>query len=806
MNKNAKQMILRVTVLLVVLITRFYFLSAQTENNGVIQGRVFNSKNNEPVPFANVVIWNTTSGASSDFDGNFLFTGVKPGMVEIRVSAVGFRTYISNQLMVTNARTLYLEVPLEETTVDIDEVVVTASPFRMREESPVSMRRIGVSEIEKSPGGNRDISRVLQSFPGVASTPAFRNDLIVRGGGPSENRFYLDDVEIPNLNHFATQGASGGPVGIINVDFIREVEFYSGAFPANKGNALSSILDMRQIDGNPEQLQFRGAVGASDLALTLDGPMTPNTTFIFSARRSYLQFLFDVIGLPFLPTYNDFQFKSRTRIDEKREFSIVGLGAIDQFRLNLNANETEEQRYILDYLPINEQWNYTIGAVYKRYRENSYDTWVMSRNYLNNSAYKYRNNDSEDIRTIDYESAEIENKFRLENTSRRFTNTKITTGLGFEYAKYTNSTLNTRFFGGQPVLLDYDSFLDFFKWNLFGQVSRDMLDDRLVLSLGLRADANSYSSSMSNLIDQVSPRFSASYTIVPKLSWNFNTGRFYQQPAYTTLGFRNNEGVLVNRENNIRYIAADHIVSGFEYRPNEQSSISVEGFFKNYSDYPFSVVDSIPIASKGGDFGVFGDEEVTSTSEGRSYGMELLARSRDFYDFNIVLSYTLVRSEFKDLVDSYIPTAWDNRHIVNITAQRSFPRNWDAGFRWRFVGGAPYTPFDREKSSLIAAWDAQNMAYPDLQRFNALRLGSFHQLDIRVDKQFFLNNWSLLLYFDVQNVYNFKSDEPDRLSLERDENGRSVIDPADERRYLMQVIRSDGQGTVLPTVGVIVEF
>jgi hypothetical protein len=117
--------------------------------------------------------------------------------------------------------------------------------------------------------------------------------------------------------------------------------------------------------------------------------------------------------LPFLPTYNDFQFKSRTRIDEKREFSIVGLGAIDQFRLNLNANETEEQRYILDYLPINEQWNYTIGAVYKRYRENSYDTWVVSRNYLNNSAFKYRNNDIEDIRTIDYESAEIENNSGL---------------------------------------------------------------------------------------------------------------------------------------------------------------------------------------------------------------------------------------------------------------------------------------------------------------------------------------------------------------------------------------------------------
>ncbi len=779
---------------------------AQTGDNGTVRGRVYNASNNEPVPFASVVIWNTTIGASTDFDGNFLITGIPPGMVEIRVSAVGFRTYVSGQLMVTNARTLYLEVPLEETTVDIDEVVVSASPFRAREESPLSMRRIGVAEIEKNPGGNRDISRVLQSFPGVASTPAFRNDLIVRGGGPAENSFFLDEVEIPNLNHFATQGASGGPVGIINVDFLREVEFYSGAFPANRGNALSSVVDMRQVDGNPERLQFRGAVGASDLALTLDGPMTPNTTFILSARRSYLQFLFDVIGLPFLPTYNDFQFKSRTRIDQRREFSVIGLGAIDQFRLNLNANETEEQRYILDYLPVNEQWNYAIGAVYKRYRENSYDTWVLSRNYLNNSAYKYRDNNTDDIRTLDYQSAEIENKFRFENTSRRFRNTKITGGLGFEYAKYTNSTLNTLFISDRLVLLDYNSFLDLFKWNVFGQVSKDLLSERLVLSLGVRADANSYSSGMSNLLDQISPRFSASYNLSPGLSWNFNTGRFFQLPPYTTLGFRNNEGVLVNRDNRITYMSADHIVSGLELRPDEVSSISVEGFFKQYHNYPFSVSDSIPLASKGGDFGVFGDEEVKSTSEGRSYGMEILARSRDFYNFNVILSYTLVRSEFMNLDGGYTPTAWDNRHILNLTAQRSLPRNWDIGFKWRFVGGPPFTPFDLEKSSLRAAWDAQNMPYPDLRRFNSKRLGAFHQLDIRVDKQYFLSNWSLLLYFDVQNAYNFRSDEPDRLTPLRDMNERPLVDPSDESRYLMQVIRSEGQGTILPTIGIIVEF
>jgi hypothetical protein len=247
-------------------------------------------------------------------------------------------------------------------------------------------------------------------------------------------------------------------------------------------------------------------------------------------------------------------------------------------------------------------------------------------------------------------------------------------------------------------------------------------------------------------------------------------------------------------------------VSGFEYRPDDLLSLSLEGFYKIYRNYPFSLADSVPLASKGGDFGVFGDEEVTSTSYGRSYGLELLARSRSFYGLNLVASYTLVYSEFKNLENIYIPTSWDNRHIFNLTARRSFSRNWDAGIKWRYVGGAPYTPFDFEKSSLVSAWDARNMAYPDFQLYNAERLGGFHQLDIRVDRQYFFRNWSLMFYLDVQNVYNFKSEEPDRLALLRGEDGSAVVDTDNPDRYQMQVIRSDGQGTVLPTIGIIVEF
>lgn len=198
------------------------------QNSGVIKGRVYNAKTNEGVPFATVQVWGTTIGAVTDFDGNFIFTGIKPGFAELRVSSLGFKPFISSAVMVTNSNQVNLEIPLEEADISIGEVVIKASPFAKKIETPISVRIIGIDEIEKNPGGNRDISKVIQSYPGVASTPAFRNDVIVRGGGPNENRFYVDNVEIPYLNHFSTQGASGGPVGILNVDFVQSVDFLHG--------------------------------------------------------------------------------------------------------------------------------------------------------------------------------------------------------------------------------------------------------------------------------------------------------------------------------------------------------------------------------------------------------------------------------------------------------------------------------------------------------------------------------------------------------------------------------------------------
>ncbi len=776
---------------------------------GVIKGRVYNQKNNEPIPFVNIIIdGNPGQGATSDIDGRYTISRVEPGYTRLVASSVGYKKFISLDFLVTNSKTTDMDIAMDEQITTLDQVEIKPSVVARNDEAPASLQILTIQEIERSPGSNRDISKVIQSLPGVASSPSFRNDIIVRGGGPGENRFYLDGVEIPYLNHFSTQGASGGPVGIINVDFIREVQLYSSAFPVNDGNALSSVMELKQIDGNREKFGGRFTLGSSDLGLTLNGPITKNSSLIFSIRRSYLQLLFSALKLPFLPTYNDYQLKYKIDLGKRDQLSVISIGALDKNKLNTGiSNPDAFQRYVLQSLPVNNQWSYVFGLVYRHFRKKGYDTWVLSRNMLNNEQIKYTNNvEVPDSLLLKYNSEETENKLRYEGLTD-LGKWKITYGAGLEYARYTNKTYQKIYLGNQLRTLDYSSLIEMWKWGLFGNVTRTYFNERLSLSLGLRMDANNYSNRMNNMLNQISPRFAASWAFVPdKFFLNFNIGRYYQLPAYTSLGFRSNRGTLVNDSLGIKYISADHLVLGLEYQPKQNAKISLEGFYKRYRNYPFSIEDSVALASKGTNFGAVGDEPLLSISKGRAYGFEILVRDANFYKFNIIMTYTFVRSEFTNYSGQYIPSAWDNRHLINVTIGRKFKYNWEVGAKWRFAGGQPYTPWDMNKSSLVVAWDAIGRGYLDYSAFNTLRLRSFNQLDLRIDKGFYFKKWSLMFYLDIQNVLNFKAQQPDLLvNTQEDGSVIKYVDETGQERYELRTIPNKA-GTILPAIGIMVDF
>lgn len=776
------------------------FLLAQPVHQ--VKGTVIDKSSRQPLEFINVMIVGLNKGGVTNAEGKFSIGQVPPGIYRLQASAIGYKT-VTTPEYILSTRDLHIQIEMEENQTELEGVTVTASPFRRDIESPVSLRIIGLQEIEKSPGANRDISRIVQSYPGVAFSPiGYRNDLIVRGGSPSENRFYLDGVEIPNINHFSTQGASGGPVGILNADLIREVNFYTGAFPTDKGNALSSVLDFKLRDGDMERNSLKATLGASEVSLASNGHLGKKTSYLVSVRQSYLQFLFDMLGLPFLPTFTDAQFKLKTRFDARNELTVLGLGGIDKMKLNTKADD-EDNEYILSYLPKIQQETFTLGAVYRHYAGAHVQSVVASHSYLNNRNTKYQQNDESDPDRLmlRLRSTEQNTQLRLENSSS-FRNWKVTVGTSLDYSQYSNTTFQ-KVYTDRAQTFDYHTYLGIMRWGLFGTVNYTSIDERFTASLGLRADANNYSAAMKDLSDQLSPRLSLSYQLTEHWSLSGNAGLYYQLPPYTALGFKNNNGLYANKYA-LRYMQVSQGSIGLNWRKGDTFEVSVEGFYKDYDKIPLSVADDIPLTCKGNDYGVIGNELLTSTAQGRSYGAELLLKWLIAKKLNLASSFTLFKSEYRtDKESEYIASAWDNRFIFNLRGTYNLPRHWSVGMKVSCIGGAPYTPYDADKSSLVTAWNAQGKPYYDYTRYNEERLPAFTQVDIRIDKTFYLKRCMLGFYIDLQNIAGSKLKQADVLM------STGVIKnpdaPIAEQRYVMKSLKQES-GTLLPTLGITFEY
>lgn len=766
-----------------------------------IKGVVIDKSTRQPLEFVNVLVVGLGIGASTDANGNFLITQVPPGIYRLQASFLGYKTELTPEYRVNHV-TPYVQIELEEENASLNEVVVAASPFQKVPESPVSLRVIGLQEIEKAPGANRDISKVVQNYPGVAFSPiGYRNDLIVRGGGPSENRFYLDGVEIPNINHFSTQGASGGPVGLIDADLIRSVKFYSGAFPADKGNALSSVLDFSLRDGDMERNSLKATLGASEVSLSSNGHIGNKTSYLVSVRQSYLQALFKILGLPFLPAYTDASFKIKTRFDSHNELTLLGLGGIDRMKLNLGI-EGEDAEYMLSYLPEINQETYTVGGVYRHYSQRHVQSIVLSQSYLNNRNVKYRDNDesSEENLTLRLGSIEQETKLRMENTSS-WSVWKVKAGFDLNYSRYKSNEYR-KVFANALREYDYHTDLSLWRWGMFASVDYAAPDKSFTASMGVRTDGNNYSDKMKELWRQLSPRLSVSYQLIEGLTLSGHVGLYYQLPSYTALGFKGEEGEYVNRH--LDYISVSQESLGLSWTPNENMELSAEGFYKLYGHMPFSLSDQIPLYCKGNDYGTIGNEALSSEAKGRSYGGELMFKWLLTQKLNLSSSLTIFKSEFKDGEQgSYVPSAWDNRFILNMSGTYNFPKHWSLGAKVSCIGGSPYTPYDVEKSSLVEAWNVQGRAYYDYSRYNQERLPVFGQLDVRVDKTFYLKKCMLGFYLDIQNITASKLRQPDALmSTGQIENPSA---PLSEQRYVMKSIRQES-GTLLPTLGITFEY
>lgn len=774
---------------------------------GSVTINVFDEFSKKPIS-ATVKIQNIEQIYSGE--GSVSVTDLMSGNYNLEISSEGYDIGFLNDINVVPNQNLTFSIGLNKSATKIQEVVLTKKVYKTTAESPVSLRNITAEEVQKNAGSNRDVSRAILSFPGVGSTATFRNDLFIRGGSSAENKFYIDGIEVPVINHFQTQGASGGPRGIITVDFIKDVDFYSGAFPARRNGVLSSLFEFNFKQARKEKLGYKAIIGLDDMQLMMDGPLSKDQSWsgLFSVRKSNLQLLFKGIGLPFLPSYYDATFKVSKKYKSGDELYFIGLGAIDDFEFNNNAKKTLFNLTLIDRLPKNSQWNYTFGVGYRHLVENGNWLFTMSRNMLDNQAIKYyRNIETPANLLYDYQSREAENKLRIDRNFK-ISDYQFSAGTNFNFAKYSNNSIIKQVNQSSVDFDEISSDLNLLQYGLYLQSSKKLFDDLLQISLGARIDGSNYSNLTNNPFQQFSPRFSLKLKLNEELSVNLNSGIYYQLPAYTALGFKLND-VFVN-ENSLKYIRNTHLVGGLEYNGKDNLRLTLEGYFKKYTNYPYSLRNQVTLANLGADFGVVGNEPLDSRGAGRTYGVEFLAQKRTVNNFYGILAYTFGYSRFTDSGATLIPSSWDSRHILTLTTGKYFKRNWNIGARFRLQTGLPETPYDLNRSALVNIWNVANGPVQNFTQLNTLRGNVAHQLDIRAEKKWIFKKWQLTGYVDVVNIYGSKN--PSNLpvvNLQRDASNNGIITnptaPENEQTYLLDIGTAD-RNMPLPYFGLIFEF
>lgn len=810
---------------LALLMLIFWRVEAQSnQSSGIITGSVRDKNTQESLIGATIILEGTSLGIASDVEGNFTLKNIPNKSYNIKATFVGYKTSVRYNVNITSGNASVLNFELEPESSQLTEVNVTIDKAKVANEiTPLSVQKLTVEEIRANPGGNFDISKVIQALPGVGGTSAgggFRNDIIIRGGAPNENVFYLDGIETPVINHFSTQGSSGGPVGILNVSFIEDVTLSSSSFDARYDNALSSVLQFRQRTGNKEKTAGNIRLGASEVAGTLEGPLTKDGkwTHLSSIRRSYLQLLFKAIDLPFLPDYWDFQYKISGKLSPKTTFTALGLGAIDNFGFRVPRNSTPENIYILRSLSSIKQWNNTTGFSLRHLVEGGYWNLALSANRMDNEIDKFYDNDegNEAKRQLKIYSTEAEHKLRFDY-NKFVGGWKYNFGAVVQQNRYRNETFNRirrEVKDSKGVILQPEvvvniprNGIDFWRYGLFGQVSRSYFGDKLNTSFGIRTDMNSFTTDGGNPIESLSPRANLSYALTENINLNASFGRYFKIPPYTILGFRNNAGTLLNQD--AKYIQSDHLVAGIEWLPRKGTRITVEAFDKKYSNYPVSVRDGISLANQGGDFNVLGNESVTSIGKGRSYGFELFIQQKLTGNLFAVFSYTWFKSEFSGRDGKLIPSAWDSSNLISFVGGYKLPRNWELGVKFRYQGGTPYTPFDLEASQ--RNYLTLGTGVLDYTRLNSQRLTDFSAMDVRLDKKWNYKKSLLDFYIDFTNILGRKNQTYPNYTFKQnaDATGFASTDNQPLKQdgsNAIPFILDSNSGNSVPTVGLIYEF
>lgn len=760
---------MKLNTLFTTLVLLYFTLALKAQEQSIsVSGTVINANTGKPIPGVTVLVEGTNRGTYTNSQGKFQIKDLAPGTYSLRFSSVGFETFVKSNVYVTNVKPTFIEIELTEKVINIEGLEVRGKYFERFVETTTSTSTFSAEEIRRAPGVQEDIIRATALLPGVAVTSVGRNDLIVRGGAPFENLFIIDNIEVPNINHFGTQGTNGGPLAIVNIDFVKNVQFSAGGFGAKYGDKTSSLTQITLYNGNEEKFGGKVVVSATGFGLNLEGPLDSKGSFFFSARRSYLDWIFKAANFAFVPEYWDFQGKINYKINEKNTLSFLTIGALDYVALN---NENDDNKYKNSRVAVPEQKQYFSGLSWKHTLNNGYVNFVLGRTYTKFNTFQNDSNLVEILKNNSIEgetSLKADMEVKLSNIFNLSFGNQLKVGTKLNYDIFVDGRfrLDSQ---GNPSSRKVDTTLTTLKNGTYINLATSIGRHRV--SLGIRGDYYNFTQSKYF----ISPRVAVSYMINPVSTIVFSLGRYYQSPSFIWLIGAPNQ--------KLEPIRADQIVIGYEHTPFEDLRVQLEVYYKRYSNYPARVFRPQAVLSPSGFDDLssdipFGIEPLVSEGKGWSRGVELLIQKRFSPNLPLygLLSVTVGQTKFAGLDGIERPSTYDNPLIFNLAVGYRFSPEWEISYKYRAAIGVPTTPF-------------LPSGQRDYTRYNqGERLPIFRQTDIRVDKRWFLKQFNIVTYLDIQNIFSTKNKSGVRW---------------DFRNQSTEYLQSLG---IIPSIGIYFEF
>lgn len=743
--------------------------------SGLVAGRVLVAGTDAPIPGAQVALEGTERRTVTDDQGRFVIAAVAPGIWRLQVRAIGYRPQFVPDIAVGSGKPTSVVVRLEPAPSDLAALEVRASYFTPAIEGSTSTQSLGSEAIRRAPGVQEDVVRAVALLPGVGVTQPGRNDLVVRGGAPFENLFLVDGIEVPNINHFGTQGSTGGPLSLINVDAVEQASFSAGGFASKYGDRTASVTSITLREGTRERIAGEATLSATGGFLVGEGPLGPSGSFYVSARRSYLDLLFKAAGFGFVPAYADLQVKLVQDLTARDRLSFLLIGADGTVTF---FNDDADKRYENSRVAAPSQRQYFAGLTWRRLVPRGILDVTLGRTYTD---FRTIQNDSLDPPTTIFRAFSTEGEQSLRADLSLQATPRVEFGIGavaryasrLRYDLLVPGALRTDSLG-LPRPLGVDTTFRAARAAAYTQVQWQ-LSPRLRSTLGARADHYAFLGG----ITRVSPRLGLRYALNARTTFSASAGRYWQAPSYIWLvGDASNSALPPFR--------ADQAVLGVERLLRPDLKLQFEVFAKGYHDYPRRAFRPQAVLSPSGFDDVtsdipFGLEPLRAVARGRAVGAELFVHKQlsEVPVFGLA-SVSVSRTTFDGADGRTRAGSFDTRAIANAVLGWRPNARWELSGKFRVATGLPTTPF---------VTSGPTAGQQDFTQWNeGKRLPLFHALDLRVDRRWSLRRTQLIGYVDLQNVY-----------------GRENVSGLRWNQRTQAVERSTSIG-LLPSIGFSVEF